>query len=111
MKHKKHFNMRAIAAHTECGSAMCIAGHTLELAGYKMRLKDNADKGGRIYLGRKDYEFISPTTGQTVKKPLDDAAKELGLNSEVAFFLFHDFALTNPGKAAKRIEKMIAGFS
>lgn len=106
--------MEPIAMKTECGTAMCIAGHTLVLAGYKMRLSPDVDeKGGNSWPGRLDYEFTAPN-GRTVKEPLIAAAKELemkptfGSNGNVeAYDLFHDFSLKTPKDAAARIQELI----
>lgn len=110
MRHKEHFNMKAIAAKTNCGTVMCIAGHTLDLAGYKMRLDPDRDTGNSIYEGRTDFEFISPD-GKVIE-PLTAAAKELDIPYEVeegnlAFDLFHDFSLKTPKDAAARIQELI----
>lgn len=110
MRHPQHFNMNPIAAKTDCGTVMCIAGHTLDLAGYKMRLLPASQRSSfkRIYEGRTDYQFISPRTGMAVREPLDAAAEELGLDySTEAHALFHDFKLKTPEQAARRIEKLI----
>ncbi len=111
MRHAEHFNMKAVAAKTDCGTVMCIAGHTLDLAGYKMRLDPDRYVGNEIYEGRMDFEFIAPD-GQLVREPLTTAAKELELSYTVeegneAFDLFHDFSLKTPKDAAERIQELI----
>lgn len=109
MKHRKHFNMEAVAAKTDCGSVMCIAGHTLQLAGYKMRLSDDYEPSEHIWMGRLDYDFIAPS-GRKVD-PLEAAARELGLPFDgcgsKGFDLFLDFNLKTPKQAAARIQKLI----
>lgn len=37
MRHPQHFNIRVVAEKTSCGTAMCVAGHALDLKGYKAR--------------------------------------------------------------------------
>jgi hypothetical protein len=109
MRHPEHFDMRAVAAKTHCGSVMCIAGHTLQLAGYKMKLVPEYQRSDDIWMGRTDYDFISPS-GRTVE-PLETAAKELGLEygdrDSEGFRLFHDFELASPKQAAARIQELI----
>lgn len=109
MRHPEHFNMEAIAAKTACGSVMCVAGHTLHLAGYKMKLSGDYEPSERIWIGRQDYNFFAPS-GRKVE-PLRAAARELGLDykghGSAGFDLFHDFNLTTPKKAAKRIQDLI----
>jgi hypothetical protein len=113
MRHAEHFNMKPIAAKTDCGTVMCIAGHTLDLAGYKMKLDPYRNTGQCVYEGRTDFEFISPD-GNVVLDALATAAKELGMPYECgegneAFDLFHDFTLKTPKDAALRIQKLIEG--
>lgn len=103
--------MEPIAMKTECGTAMCIAGHALNLAGYKMRSHPDVEAGGLRYPGRLDYDFISPS-GRKVLDELKTAAGELGLEyhpeaGNKAFDLFHDFSLRTPKDAAVRIQKLI----
>lgn len=110
IRHKKHFNIKAVAMKTDCGSAMCIAGHTLDLAGYKMRLKnDRAPKSDGDF-GRVDFEFIRPSGRRLPEDQiLRTAAKELGLNyGSQGRRLFHDWSLKTPKQAAKRVEGLIA---
>lgn len=106
MRHAEHFQMDVIAVKTDCGSQMCIAGHALELAGYKRRLVPE-DRRSTVL----DYDFIAPS-GQEVKAPLDTAAKEMGLCYErepgnTAFELFNDSSMTTPADAAQRIQELI----
>lgn len=110
MRHPRHFNMEAVAAKTDCGSAMCVAGHALDLAGYKMRLKSSRAPESDGNFGRVDFDFIRPS-GRRL--PEDDilrtAAKELGLNyNSQGHRLFHDWTLKTPKQAAARIEQLIA---
>jgi hypothetical protein len=98
--------MDVIAVKTDCGTQQCIAGHVLELAGYKRRLKS---PDIRHYL--LDFDFIAPS-GRMVKNPLNAAAKELGLHyrprgGNQAFDLFHDWKLETPKQAAARIQELI----
>lgn len=101
--------MEAVAAKTDCGSVMCIAGHTLHLAGYKMKLSPDYEPSETIWMGRQDYNFIAPS-GRRVE-PLRAAARELGLSfrgyGSAGFDLFHDFTLNTPKQAATRIQKLI----
>lgn len=106
MRHPEHFEMSVIAVKNDCGSVMCIAGHTLDLAGYKRRLKHEADRNSAL-----DFDFISPS-GRRIKNPLSTAAKEIGLSYRVksgnkAYQLFHDWELITPKDAAARIQQLI----
>jgi hypothetical protein len=108
MRHEEHFHMNVIAIKTDCGSAMCIAGHALELAGYKRELRPERNRDSVL-----DFDFISPS-GRRVKGPLLAAAKELGMRYErksgnQAYELFHDWELTTPREAAARIQELIEG--
>lgn len=106
MRHEKHFNMAVIAQKTECGSAMCIAGHTLVLAGYKMRLRDAPDRDGI-----SDYVFTPPGSDIRVHA-LEVAAKELGVPyHDTGYQLFHDWSLETPKDAAERIGELIEEYS
>lgn len=109
MKHRKHFNMKDVAVKTECGAAMCIAGHTLELAGYTRRLEKD-------HYGN-EYQWFTPN-GRRVKGVLNAAQRELGLTYEQAQHiddddnhkncgLFFRFDLRTPKQAAKLIERVI----
>lgn len=106
MRHPEHFDMTPIAAKTDCGAAMCVGGHTLDLAGYKMRVHKDAEPLGYFWLGQQDYDFISPK-GRVVQ-PLVAARRELGLSDNEATKLFHDWSLKTPKDAARRIEQIIA---
>jgi hypothetical protein len=99
MKHKKHFDMETFAEKTECGTAMCIAGHALDLQGYKVTFPPYEDGGYRVV-------FRAPS-GRRVQ-PSEAARKELGMGLDEAWILFHDFDIKTPKQAAKRIEKLIA---
>lgn len=111
MKHRKHFHMKNIAVKTECGAAMCIAGHTLELAGYKRRYNPE--------LYGEDYKWFTPN-GREVNpdKLLNVAQRELGLTYEQAQYtglgnddkdngLFFRFDLKTPKQTARLIQKVI----
>ena len=102
--------MPVIAVKTDCGTAMCIAGHVLDLAGYKRKLKDDDERSSVL-----DYDFIAPN-GRVVKAPLRAAAKEIGLTYRKAFKskaynLFHDYDLETPKQAARRIQELIESAS
>jgi hypothetical protein len=108
MRHAEHFQMDVIAVQTECGSAMCIAGHTLELAGYKRKLRPDDEKSYVL-----DFDFIAPS-GRKVKSPLAAAGRELGIpyrnmSNNKAYKLFLDWELTTPKEAADRIQELIDG--
>lgn len=113
MRHQKHFDMDGVIKITECGVAMCIAGHTLDLEGYRYN--------------RKAHGWIDPN-GKTVDNPMDEAARLLGLAGTQetcqAFFdssdrdsrknskgngLFYRFDLRTPKQAAAVIDKIIQG--
>lgn len=106
MRHAEHLQMDVIAVKTECGSAMCVAGHVLDLAGYKKELRPDWNRSSVL-----DYDFVAPS-GHRVKSPLFSAAKEMGLSyrrtsGNKAFELFHDMDLDTPRKAADRIQRLI----
>lgn len=111
MKHEEHFQMDVIAVKTYCGSQMCIAGHTLELAGYRRKLRPKYRREAIL-----DYDYFTPS-GIKVKKPLVAAAVELGVGNyrrqrnNVAFNLFHDHRLDTPREAAERISELIKEYS
>lgn len=95
MRHRKHFRITQIAVKTECGAAMCFIGHTLDLEGYKMRLKPEeertfADKYDATVASRCDYVFVRPN-GSIVTGPVMEAAKRLGItsNPEAVFQAYH----------------------
>ena len=106
MRHAEHFNMGPIAARADCGAVMCMAGHTLELAGYKRTVRPDSFKGGVLWIGRLDYRFIAPS-GRTVRNPIAAAQRELGLSRLRAEKLFCDFDIRTPQQAAIRIQKII----
>lgn len=106
MRHEEHFQMPVIAVKTDCGAAMCVAGHILDLAGYKMRLREYDERSSAL-----DYDFITPA-GRKVRSPLNTAAREIGLTyrktlSNKAYNLFHDYDLETPKQAAARIQELI----
>jgi uncharacterized protein YodC (DUF2158 family) len=107
MRHRKHFNMDDVVQVTECGAAMCIAGHALDLEGYKFK----KDQYG-------DFNWFTPD-GLKVVDPLLAARELLGLSSEEAMHedyhdvirkngLFFRFDLKTPKQAAKVIERLIS---
>lgn len=108
MRHPGHFEMSVIATKTSCGSVMCIAGHTLDLMGYKRRLRPKEKRTQAL-----DFDFFSPM-GRKVRNPLAAAARELGLNYRIgngnkAYALFHNWELNTPAEAATRIQELIDG--
>jgi hypothetical protein len=102
MRHPKHFDMRRLATKTECGTTMCIAGHTLDLAGYKK--KYDADI--------KEFDWYSPDN-QYISWPLEEAARLLGISNDEAGTtlyaggLFFNYKLKTPEQAANAILKII----
>src|ERR1051326_6483037 len=104
MKHRAHFRMEIVAERNECGTALCIAGHALDLQGYRARF----DRYGEL-----DY-FVTPR-GRKVKNPLRVAARELGIpygtwrsGRADADDLFNDIsAIRTPKQAAARIQELI----
>lgn len=104
MRHPEHFEMMVVTEKNECGTAMCIAGHTLDLAGYHRRLVPKDQRGEGL-----DHKFTSPS-GDRVSSPLAAAQKELGLTRNEAMGtdgLFYDYSLSTPAEAAARIEQLI----
>jgi hypothetical protein len=98
MKHRKHFAMETVAERNECGTAMCIAGHALNLQGYRFKFNE--------------YGVLEQTfrpSGRPLKGGLlSAAAKELRLDYYgTAHELFNDFSLKTPKQAAARIQKLI----
>lgn len=116
MRHPQHFRMEQIAVKTGCGASGCMIYHTLDLAGYGIRLKPENERDlDSEDAQRSDYEFFTPG-GRKVAEPYNAAARLLGLstawNSQIgndeAGDLFEDFSLKTPKQAAKRIEQIIA---
>lgn len=115
MRHPSHFKIDQIAIKTDCGAAMCYIGHTLELAGYKMRVKKGGDSDYDEHdAARCDFDFIAPS-GRVVSEPFHEAARLLGLSEKSkeawldsgASALFQDYSIKTPKQAAKRITKLI----
>jgi hypothetical protein len=103
MRHIEHFDMQVVAKKNECGTAMCIAGHVLDLQGYKWHFDSDGD-----------LDDVRSPSGRKVNDELSAAAKEIGLpykrwaaNSVDAYDLFHDFSLKTPKQAADRIQELI----
>lgn len=87
----------------ECGSVMCIAGHALDLQGYRFRVVELD--------GIREAQFVS-SEGRRVREPLRKAAREMGIDyADVAFDLFHDFSIRTPRQAAERIDQLITEHS
>lgn len=98
MRHSQHFNMKYIAVQNECGTAMCIAGHALDLEGYKVKFD-----------GLGNASWLTPSGGRIRTTAMRKAARLLGMAYYgEAYLLFHDFSLKTPKQAAKRIEQIIA---
>ena len=108
MRHRKHFNMENVAIKTDCGTAMCIAGHTLDLCGYKPRWKNGELTG---WLGPDGSELSYLNTLNVARKELDLTYKQaqyLDVYTTSDSGLFYRFDLKTPKQAAAVIEKMIA---
>jgi hypothetical protein len=79
---------------------MCIAGHALELQGYKLRRK-----GFESFTG--NLKFIAPD-GKEVDDVGGTAASEIGIPRDVAFNLFqNNGTIKTPQQAADRIQELI----
>ena len=105
MRHPKHFDMSIVAEKNECGTAMCIAGHILNLQGYKWSF----DEEGNL------YRIVSPA-GRNVRNELRVAARAIGLpyaqwltGTPDAYNLFNDMSIKTPKEAAGRIQEIIEG--
>lgn len=61
MRHREHFRMNTVVSKTECGTAMCIAGHALDLQGYKFKFSPDS---------REAVAYLSPR-GRKVEDPLE----------------------------------------
>lgn len=113
MRHPQHFDMSAVARRTDCGTAMCIAGHTLELAGYQKRFVGSVWESAD---GLGDHNWYTPSgklvddTMQSAKRLLgltrDEALKDTSLNDDENG-LFMRFDLKTPKQAAAEIQKLI----
>lgn len=103
MRHPQHLDMRVIAKDTECGAAMCLIGHTLDLSGCKMRKRGLAHPD---YFATLDFDFIRPD-GKAVNDPGKEAAKLWGMKHGDAMRIFQDFSIKTPKQAAARIERLI----
>lgn len=98
MRHSEHFDMRQVAERNECGTAMCIAGHALDLQGYEIEFDSEGD-----------LLKVRTPGGRVVRHSMRAAAREMGLDYEdEAYPLFNDFSLTSPKQAAYAIEDIIA---
>lgn len=95
MRHRKHFDMHSFADKNECGTSMCIAGHAMDLQGYK--LKFNTWGEG---------EFYRPS-GRKVMGHMSEGARLLGLPVHDARILFTDMDIKTPKQAVERIEHLI----
>lgn len=98
MRHPEHFDMGDYACVNECGTAMCIAGHALDLQGYKLKGR------GSVIFG--EANFVSPVSGRVVSARLA-ARRELGLSDVMATCLFTDFSIETPKQAAAAIQELI----
>lgn len=109
-RHPQHFRMTQIAIKTDCGAAMCFIGHTLDIAGFKMRFNPKSHETNqftsRIDAAHSDYDFIAPS-GRKVLEPFRKAARLLGLGDSEAERLFQDYSIKTPKQAAQRIQEII----
>lgn len=103
MKHPEHFNMHRVAIKTDCGAVMCNAGHILDLAGYRIRLRPKHSDLQSVQI----LDFITPK-GRKVHDPIATARREAGLTEDEAVNLFYDFSIKTPKQSAKRVEMLIA---
>lgn len=105
MRHKKHFNMEDVVQKTKCGAAMCIAGHALDLEGYKFKLNE-----------WNKFDWFTPQGAEV--EPLGEAQRLLGLSYKEAQHededeivrrsgLFFRFDLRTPKQAAELIGTII----
>jgi hypothetical protein len=79
---------------------MCIAGHALELQGYKLRRK-----GFESFTG--NLKFIAHD-GSEVDDVAGTAASEIGITRDAAFKLFqNNGTIKTPQEAAARIQELI----
>lgn len=77
---------------------MCIAGHALDLAGYKFKFNELGFEAG----------LYTPKGRRSRIGTLQAAAKVMGLNYYgTAYYLFHEFNLKTPKQAAARIQELI----
>lgn len=105
MKHKEHFVMRVFVSKNECGTAACIGGHALLIAGYKPTTWDEAVQ---------EFKEVIPP-GKKKAIPIWEAARQaLGLDETEAGKLFvkgrwpDQFREDNlPRTAADRIDHFI----
>jgi len=101
MRDPKHFDMADVVQRTGCGTAMCIAGHTLDLNGYKVRWDGNVaiwySPEGELIGDRWDA--------------MDEAARLLGMGYQESQScnsgLFMQFKLKTPRQAATYIAQII----
>lgn len=99
MRHSEHFDMETLASKTECGTAMCIAGHALELGGVKRRRNSHRD----------EFEWFYPN-GRRVDNPIATAQRLLGLTyaeARTRSGLFYRYELDTPREAAKALADII----
>lgn len=103
MRHAAHFNMRSVARKTECGTAMCFVGHTLDVAGYKRKYT------GDETFSEGQYTWFYPNSDNIVDSPFNQAAEELGIEAGDANDLFYKYSIKTPKQAAAEIQKLIEG--
>lgn len=117
MRHAEHFKMNTIAQPTECGTAMCIAGHALELAGYSTRIPSYCQNRKIAVEDGEQLIFYTPG-GREVNDPLVTAQRLLGLThaearratgADATSGLFYRFDLKTPKQAAALIQEYIDG--
>lgn len=105
MRHRKHFNMGDVAVKNECGTAMCIAGHTLDLTGYKAKFDNDGNVRWYTPSGRRMYGDDLGTAQRLLGLTVDEAQR-CGAN-DADNGLFFRFDLKTPKQAAKVIDKII----
>lgn len=111
MRHPKHFDMKVLGCETECGTAMCLAGQTLALSGYKFK---KVGVGQDLQWRTPDGEQISIIEGIGIAANLLElpAAARRATNSWSGpdvknNGLFYRYDLTTPKQAAAAIQAII----
>lgn len=105
MRHAEHFDMNDVAYPTPCGTSMCIAGHALQLAGYKHSIDRDFDSVNWFTpKGRRVHDVLS--TAQRLLGLTVMEAQRCGGQDEYNG-LFFRFDLKHPKEAAKVIDKII----
>lgn len=84
LRHEEHYAQEVTAVKTSCGTAACIAGHTVDELKYRLVFEP------RLQHDRGDLaldECLHPMTGKPVSV-IEAARKELGLSQDAACALF-----------------------